>query len=302
MFNEELEALIRKSIIGFEAACKQYEELVSNLKTLEEEKDKLSIERDMLQKKEKLEDMFSEKVYLLKKKESEAEKVEAKIGEVEKKMNDVSAILGQVRNEVLNQAKELRFPIDHRAGIRKNRTIEFSYIDDLELSEKSLKILAELLDKEYPIKIEETTFVGKKVFVEATSAEDALRRIIDSVQAFRYLIDSLLHVYESIDDACKRVKESERYSAILTALHNSNGKLSIDELAQRTELSKSSTYQAVYDLAVRDIWYPHPVKKTNEGRYTLTTVGKILMKRYAERYPLPKKKMPLEAESEVVSE
>ena len=283
MLTDELKEQIIASVTEFLDACRRYEETVVLIANLNQEKVQLQRELEELKKKEKLEDMFSQAVYLSPKSSSETEQIEAKFSQVESQLSNTSSSLGKLRNKILHQAKTLRFPIDPQKVNPVDGRVEFSYIEGSGFSKTALNTLADLLDLESPLKVEDVTYLKDKVVVEPDSSEEALAKIVNSVRSLRLIVEDMLQVYEGIDVFCKRIKASERYGLILTELYRSNESLTLDELARRTNVNKDTIYQSLYDLGMRDSWKPHPVKKTND-KYALTSVGILLMKRYAELY------------------
>ena len=67
-------------------------------------------------------------------------------------------------------------------------------------------------------------------------------------------------------------------------LYKADRALSLDELSLATGIEKNALYQALYDLAFRKIWTPHPVTRLEDKKYVLTTVGRLVMRRYFKKY------------------
>jgi len=173
--------------------------------------------------------------------------------------------------------------------VRKNmvelnrRCTFYKTIHDIAFEEETLRTLCELLELPYPLNFERVTYYPDEVVVNTTSVDEAINQIVQSVQGLRFKISDLLNAYSNIDKLCERIKSSNRYAPILESLFLSDKSLSVTELAQQTGFNKNITYQACYNM-LRDRWSPNPIKKTTDGKFSLTTTGAITMKRYTEKY------------------
>ena len=283
MMTEELRKQIIESVSSFIKVCKEYRQLVNDMESLNIEKMRLERRLKELREKEKLEDTFSQVVYLSKI-PSKIDEIKTKLEEVNSNLSRVHTALNQLRNEVLRQAASLRFPIDPEEFKKENNRFKFKYIQGAELHREAIEVLAELLDLKYPLEEEGVKLSESGVDVEAGSYKDALIKIINSIQTLRLRISNMLGFYENIDSICKRINRSRRYKVILVELYKAKAPLSLDELSSRIGIDRSSLYQALYDLAFRKVWTPHLVMRLKNRKYCLSTVGKLTMKRYFEKY------------------
>lgn len=292
MLTEELQHQIKESVTDFVNICLQYRAKQKELQSIHEDKTILQKELEELGKKEKLEDMFSQAVYLQTTETSKAEQIQNQLEYKQSEIGVVSTTLEKSRTKILKQAKSLRFPIDLRRLKKVNGQFEIAYFEDIALEEEALKVLSELLDLDSPLKYEGVTYLKDGIILGADSHEEALEKVVNSVQSLRLLIDNQLNVYSSIDEFCNRIHGSHRYAITITELFKASEPIELEELSRRTGIDRSTLYQALYDLASRSNWNPHPVKKMPDGRYDLTNVGRLVMNRYVEKYqePLPLKK------------
>lgn len=287
MMTEELRKQIIASVSSFIKVCKEYRQLVNDMESLNIEKMRLERRLKELREKEKLEDTFSQVVYLSKI-PSKIDEIKTKLEEVNSNLSRVHTALNQLRNEVLRQAASLRFPIDLEKFEKENNRFKFKYIQGAELRKEAIEVLAELLDLRYPLEEEGVKLSESGVDVEAGSYKDALIKIINSIQTLRLRISNMLGFYENIDSICERINRSRRYKVILVELYKAKAPLSLDELSSRIGIDRSSLYQALYDLAFRKVWTPHLVMRLKNRKYCLSTVGKLTMKRYFEKYIITK--------------
>jgi len=283
MMTEELRKQIIASVSSFIKVCKEYRQLVNDMESLNIEKMRLERRLKELREKEKLEDTFSQVVYLSKI-PSKIDEIKTKLEEVNSNLSRVHTALNQLRNEVLRQAASLRFPIDLEKFEKENNRFKFKYIQGAELRKEAIEVLAELLDLRYPLEEEGVKLSESGVDVEAGSYKDALIKIINSIQTLRLRISNMLGFYENIDTICERINRSRRYKVILVELYKAKAPLSLDELSSRIGIDRNTLYQALYDLAFRKAWTPHLVIRLKNGKYCLSTVGKLTMKRYFEKY------------------
>ena len=283
MMTEELRKQIIESVSSFIKVCKEYRQLVNDMESLNIEKMRLERRLKELREKEKLEDTFSQVVYLSKI-PSKIDEIKTKLEEVNSNLSRVHTALNQLRNEVLRQAASLRFPIDPEEFKKENNRFKFKYIQGAELRREAIEVLAELLDLKYPLEEEGVKLSESGVDVEAGSYKDALIKIINSIQTLRLRISNMLGFYENIDTICERINRSRRYKVILVELYKAKAPLSLDELSSRIGIDRNTLYQALYDLAFRKAWTPHLVIRLKNGKYCLSTVGKLTMKRYFEKY------------------
>jgi len=287
MMTEELRKQIIASVSSFIKVCKEYRQLVNDMESLNIEKMRLERRLKEFREKEKLEDTFSQVVYLFKI-PSKIDEIKTKLEEVNSNLSRVHTALNQLRNEVLRQAASLRFPIDLEKFEKENNRFKFKYIQGAELRKEAIEVLAELLDLRYPLEEEGVKLSESGVDVEAGSYKDALIKIINSIQTLRLRISNMLGFYENIDSICERINRSRRYKVILVELYKAKAPLSLDELSSRIGIDRSSLYQALYDLAFRKVWTPHLVMRLKNRKYCLSTVGKLTMKRYFEKYIITK--------------
>ena len=217
MMTEELRKQIIESVSSFIKVCKEYRQLVNDMESLNIEKMRLERRLKELREKEKLEDTFSQVVYLSKI-PSKIDEIKTKLEEVNSNLSRVHTALNQLRNEVLRQAASLRFPIDPEEFKKENNRFKFKYIQGAELRREAIEVLAELLDLKYPLEEEGVKLSESGVDVEAGSYKDALIKIINSIQTLRLRISNMLGFYENIDTICERINRSRRYKVILVEL------------------------------------------------------------------------------------
>ena len=299
MLEQSLVEKVRKDVDELNRMCTFYAKIEKEYEALMDKRKKLEMEKKEVEEKQKKEDKFLEVVLRAQPKKSKVDEVSKNLQETVSQLETVSDSLNSARTDILRKVKELRFPIDpHNSSVNGSIT-KFKTIEGVAFEEETLRTLCELLDLPCPLNFEGTTFYLNEVVVNATSIDDAMNQIVQSIQALRFKISDLLNAYSNIDKLCERVRNSNRYPPILEALFVSKKPLSVTELAQLTGLNKNITYNTCYNM-LRGTWSPNPIKKTPSGEFSLTTTGEITMKRYTEKYgfSLPRTQRALDKELE----
>lgn len=289
MLEESLVEKVRKSVDTLNELCTRYVNKKQQYADLIAKRKKLEIELKEVKEKEKKQDRFLEVVLLTERKETKVDEVSKNLQQTINQLESLSDDLNNSRTEILKRFKELPFPINPYDSTSNGSVTKFKTIEGITFKEETLQALCELLELSYPLKFEETTYYPDEVVVSAASVEEAMNQIVQSVQALRLKISDLLNAYSSIDALCERVRSSNRYAPILEFLFLSDKPLSVEELAQQTGFNKNIAYQACYNM-LRDSWSPNPIKRTSDGKFSLTTTGEIMMKRYTEKYGTSREK------------
>lgn len=286
MLNEELERQIAQSVLEFTDSCAHYRSRLEEVESLNGEISSLKTQLTDVKKKEKLEDMFSQTVHLVSKGHSKGEEIGNEISDLEGRIENASSSLAALREKVLVRARSLRFPIDPSKSSESNGGFVFEYLPGMKIESKDLGLLAELLDLGASLEHDSVLYKEDKVELMASSRDQALGQLVSSVQALRLIMDQQLEVYGRIDEFCDRIHDSERYSSILRVLFSNKEAVKLAELATLVKLERELVYQSLYDLASRSKWSPNPVRRINNDYYALTSVGKILLRRFIEKYPV----------------
>lgn len=283
MLEQSLVEKVRKDMNELNRMCAFYAKTKQEYEALTNKRKKLEIEKKEVEEKQKKEDKFLEFVLRAQPKKTKADEVSKNLQQTTNQLESLSDSLNNARTDILKKIKELRFPIDpHNSSVNGSIT-KFETIEGAAFEEETLRTLCELLDLPYPLNFEGTTFYPNEVVVNAASVDEAMNQIVQSVQGLRFKISDLLNAYSNIDKLCERVRSSNRYAPILESLFVSDKPLSVAELAKLTGFDENITYQACYNM-LRDRWSPNPIKKTSDGKFSLTTTGEITMKRYTEKY------------------
>lgn len=283
MLEQSLVEKVRKDMDELNRMCAFYAKTKQEYAALTDKRKKLEKEKKEVEEQQKKEDKFLEVVLLAQRKKTKVDEVSKNLQQTTKQLESLSDSLNSARTDILRKFKGLPFPIDpHNSSVNGSVT-KFKTIEGIAFEEETLRTLCELLDAPYPLNFEGTRFHPDEVVVNVASVDEAMNQIVQSVQALRDKASDLLNAYSNIDKLCERVRSSNRYAPILEALFVSNKPLSVAELTQQTSFNKNITYQACYNM-LRDRWSPNPIKKTPDGKFSLTTTGEITMKRYTEKY------------------
>lgn len=283
MLEQSLVEKVRKDMDELNRMCVYYVKIEQEYAALTDKRKRLEMEKKEVEEEQKKEDKFLEVVLRAQPKKSRVDEVSKNLQETISQLENLSNSLNSARTDILRKVKELRFPIDpHNSSVNGSIT-KFKTIEGVAFEEETLRTLCELLDLPRPLNFEGVTFYPNEVVVNATSMDEAMNQIVQSIQTLRFKISDLLNAYSNIDKLCGRVRSSSRYPSILEALFVSKKPLSVTELAQRTGSSKNMIYNTCYNM-LRGTWSPKLIKRTPNGEFSLTTTGEITMKRYTEKY------------------
>jgi len=285
MLEQSLVEKVRKDMDELNRMCAFYAKTKQEYAALTDKRKKLEKEKKEVEEQQKKEDKFLEVVLLAQHKKTKVDEVSKNLQQTTNQLESLSDSLNSARTDILRKFKGLPFPIDpHNSSVNGSVT-KFKTIEGIAFEEETLRTLCELLDLPCPLNFEGVTFYPNEVVVNATSMDEAMNQIVQSIQTLRSNISDLLNAYSNIDKLCERVRSSSRYPPILEALFVSKKPLSVTELAQRTGLNKNMTYNTCYNM-LRGIWSPKLIKNAPNGEFSLTTTGEITMKRYTEKYGL----------------
>lgn len=283
MLEQSLVEKVRKNMTELNRMCAFYVKVKQEYAALMDKRKKLEIEKKEVEEKQKKQDKFLEVVLLAEGKKTKVDEVSKNLQQTIDQLESLSDQLNSSRTDILKKFKAFPFPIDpHNSSVNGSIT-KFKTIEGIAFEEEALRTLCELLELPYPLNFEGATYYPDEVVVKTASVDEAMNQIVQSVQRLRSKVSDLLNAYSNIDELCERVRSSNRYAPILESLFLSDKSLSVTELAQQTGFSENITYQACYNL-LRDRWSPNPIKKTPDGKFSLTTTGEIMMKRYTEKY------------------
>jgi hypothetical protein len=284
---------VKKNIDDLNRMCAFYAATKQEYTASLEERKALEIESKEVEEKQKKQDKFLEVVLLAEHKSTELDAVHKKLQQTIDQLGKLSETLNAARTDILRKLKDLPFPVDPHNSSVEGSVTKFKMIEGIAFERETLRTLCELLESPYPLNLEGVTYYPDEIAVKAASVDDAMNQVVQSVHALRFKTSGLLDAYSNIDELCKRVRNSDRYAPVLEALFVSGRPLSVTELAQQTGFSESIAYQACYNM-LREGWSPSPIKRTPDGKFSLTTTGEITMKRYAEKYGLSQARTQIE--------
>lgn len=283
MLEQSLVEKVRKNVAELNRICASYVKVKQEYAALTDKRKKLEIEKKEVEQKQKKQDKFLEVVLLAEGKTTKLDEVSKNLQQTINQLESLSNQLNSSRTDILEKFGALPFPIDPYNSSVNGSVTKFKTIEGIVFEEETLRTLCELLELPYPLNFEGATYYPDEVVVKTASVDEAMNQIVQSVQGLRFKISDLLNAYSNIDKLCERVRSSNRYGSILESLFLSDKPLSVEELAQQTGFNKNITYQACYNM-LRDRWSPNPIKKTSDGKFSLTTTGEIMVKRYTEKY------------------
>jgi len=299
MLEQSLVEKVRKNMDELNRMCGFYVKTKQEYEKLKTWREALEIEKKEAEEKQKKKDKFLEVVLLAPPKTTEVDEVSKKLQQTTTQLENLSNAINSARTDILQKFKDLPFPIDPHNSLVNGSVTKFKAIEGIAFTKETLQTLCDLLDSPYPLSFEGATYYPDEIVVNATSADEAMNDVVQSVAALRLKISDLLSAYSKIDELCERIKSSNRYAPILEALFKANKPLSAAELAQLTGFNEGIAYQACYNM-LREGWSPNPIKRNPaDGKFSLTTTGEITMKRYAEKYGFSQARIQTEFEKKL---
>lgn len=283
MLEQSLVEKVKKEMDELNRMCAFYVKTKEDYTVLIDKRKTLEVEKKEVEEKQKKQDRFLEVVLLAEHKTTEVDKVSKSLQQTTTELENLSDMLNNARTDILKKFKDLPFPIDpHNSSVNGSIT-KFKTIEGIAFKKETLQTLCELLELPSPLNFEGVTYNPDEITVNATSVDEAMNQVVQSIYTLRFKISDLLNAYSNIDKLSERVRSSDRYAPILEALFISNEPLSVADLAKQTGFSENIAYQGCYNM-LRDTWSPNPIKRMPDGKFSLTTTGQITMKRYTEKY------------------
>ena len=284
MIDEKVLEKVRLNVSTINSLCHDYQMKRSEHEAIVKRIEDIQRELDRIREEEQLRVELAKIAYLPEKiKETKVDVLEREKSQEEQNLLKVAGEMASLRRQILSEGKNLRFPV--KAGFRReDGAFVFEWFEDVRFSEDTLSVLCELLELPTPPTVEGATFSLDKVTVSAKDGKEAIQVLIKAIQTVRLKTEAMLNVFDKIDDFVNRIRNSERYSPVLEAIYDAKQPLSINELAEKVNQDENIVYNTCYNL-MRETWNPSPIRKLGNGRYELSAIGSIIMKRYRDKYP-----------------
>jgi len=283
MIDEKVLVKVRENVLAINNLSRDYQQKKIEYETISKRIKEIESELDRIREEEQLKVELAKTAYLPEKiEETKIDALQKKLSAEQQNLSKVSEEIMNLRRQILSEGRQLRFPVS--ANFRQeNDLFVFEWLED-RFSEEALMTLCEILEVSPPLSIERVTFTPDKIITKSKNSKEAIQSLIDAIQTIRLKIETMLNVYDRIDDLVDRVRSSERYFPVLKSLYNAGQPLSVEELAKMTNLEKNVVYNTCYNL-LREIWNPSPIRKVGDGRFELSVIGSIIMKRCKDKYP-----------------
>jgi DNA-binding MarR family transcriptional regulator len=277
MIDEELLRQIRRKVSVFNELSSEWErrrtEISSKeaereevLKTLSERKRELGLKGD-----------FYEKVLLGDYSNVDSEDPSKELSELESSISTLESDMKDTEGNLANTLVSLPLPLNPTPQVQ-NGVYVYPMIDEAPLSESSMRFMAEFLDMNPPVSLSGSTFDSGGVTVPGRTEHEAMAHVVDFVRSLRMLANDRLGFYADTDQFVSRIRNSKRFHSVLDVLER-RGPLTLAEISETTGVKKSTIKHTCKDLRRRS-WRPAPILlDTETGKYSLTHVGGVLMKR-----------------------
>jgi len=283
MKTEEVIQEIRKEVELFNNLCREYLKIKQDIENTKSKKIEMEKKLRQLKPLDQKKKELLEEAWRIKAEETQADRITREINQLNKRIHELQKQKDELQGKILESIINLRFPIDPDSVKREEKYYCINSIEGANLTNETCRVISEILDFDFPLKINKVT-IGPDVWkVQAKSQEEALEEIINVIRTIREQAKFRKKVFSELDAFCKRIHKSKRYRQIMLLLASHN-RLSPKEVAAKLGLREKVAYDACYNLTRSNLWNPPPVKRENEGLFTLTTFGNLVMQRYMEIY------------------
>ena len=286
MRTEEIIQEIRRDVESFNNLCKEYLKIKQDIENTKSKKAEMEKKLHQLKPLDQKKKELLEEAWRVKAEETQADRITREINELGQRIQELQKQKDELQGRILESIVNLRFPVDPDSVKKEGKYYCISLIEGANLTNETYSVISEILDFDFPLKINKVT-IGPDVWkVQAKSQEEALEEIINVIKTIREQAKFRKKVFSELDAFCKRIHKSERYRQIMLLLA-SHHRLLPKEVATKLGLRERVAYDACYNLTRSNLWNPPPVKRENDGSFTLTTFGKLVMRRYMEIYGAP---------------
>jgi len=282
--NQDQMAQIKSELTNMNQLINQYLQCEDKITILEKELNTIQLEYSKLTEEDKILDVVMDVLYNQEKKSSISK---IKEDEMDKILTNISMLkndCSKIKSSIIFKMKDFPFPINIENVKYEGSDAILSYFDELQLNETMLRVMTKIIEKEYPLSIDNVIFYDKKVVVKNRHDRKlAIEDIVEAVKNYRLYVDNISKSYERIDGMLERVIQSSNYEGILLTLYNFD-QLSAEKIGEFLNLEGRKAYDSCYNLT-RDNWSPNPIRKLNSNNWQLTITGKILVERLIEKHP-----------------
>lgn len=212
----------------------------------------------------------------------EIDSVKQELGQVEQRVEEL-------KEELLRQLTDLRFPFDETIDQRDGE-VAFPFVDSL--PEETIDAISDVVRND--IESGEVRFDPDGLVVHTEEVDHA----IDEVKRFaKELRDSASHELNTDEYVAKLGERDEKIQRMLYELYASDEPLAKKELEIRTGVEKGGLRGVLYHVYDND---PYLVKQ--DKKYQLSEIGRTVMKKYLEQHEEPKMSKKEESQEEVESD
>jgi len=283
---EEIIQEIRKDVESFNNLCKEYLKIKQDIEKAKAKKDEMEKRLRQLKPLDQRKKELLREAWRIETQETQADRIAREINQLNERIRELQRQKDGLQERILEAIIDLRFPLDPDSIKMEENYYCISSVEGVSLTSEAYNVISEVLDFDFPLKINKVT-LGPDVWkVRAKSQEEALEEIINAIRTIREQAKFRKKVFSELDTFCKRIHKSERYRQIMLLLV-SHRRLLPKEVAAKMGLRERVAYDACYNLTRSSLWNPPPVKRERDGSFTLTTFGNLVMQRYMELYGVP---------------
>jgi DNA repair exonuclease SbcCD ATPase subunit len=283
MQTEEIIQKIRKEVESFNDLCKKYLIVKQEIENIKLRKNEMEKKLQELKPIEQRKQEFLYEVWHIEAGETSTDKLLKEINQLEGRIQELQKQKDDLRGKILESLVNLAFPLDPNSVRKEGNYYCIHSIEGVDLAKESYSVISEILDLSFPLKIDKVIAGPNEWKVQVNSQEEALKEIISAIKTIREQAKFRRRAFSELDAFCRRIHKSDRYRQVMLLLA-SQRKVSPKEVAAKLGLEERVAYDACYNLTRSTLWNPPLVKKEDNGFFTITTFGSLVMQRYMEIY------------------
>jgi hypothetical protein len=283
MKTEEVVQQICKEVKAFNNLCREYLTVRQEMENIKLQKVEIEKKMQELKSIDQRKREFLREAWHIEINETPTDKMLKEMNYLDEKIQELQKQKDELRRKILESIINLAFPLDPNSIKKEEKYYCIHSIEGVNLTEESYSVISEILDFNFPLKIDKVIIEPNMWKVQASSQEEALKEIINTIKTIREQARFRKKVFSELDILCRRIHKSDRYCQVMLLLA-SQRRASPKEIATKLGLQERVAYDACYNLTRNTLWNPPLLKKEDDGLFTITTFGTLVMQRYMEIY------------------
>jgi len=203
---------------------------------------------------------------------------------LEKKLNELSRKEAELRKQILTSfSDESEFPFGIEEPIKQNENTRFSIKKDFQIESDILKTLFDLVDMDYPARLNNVVIDAVSITVEKQDIPSAVDKTADALEKLRETARTLSEILfdeSKLRSICEIIHSSEKsYRPIVEEIgENYPNALSTREIADKRKMRVEAVASIASILSQGKKWAGKCsiVKRTKEGKLAFNSLGRAL--------------------------